>query len=641
MSPLQVALDEYLAVRRALGYKLRLSGRLLQRFIDFADGQGATYITSELAAAWATLPGSAQPAQWANRLGMVRHFALYCSAQEPRTVVPPPDLLPHRYRRPDPYLYSDEQIKRLLDAAQRLPSATGLRPHTFATLFGLYVATGLRANEPLHLNRDDVDLTNGLLTIRGTKFGKSRYVPVHPSAQRALQRYADHRARCCPDPATSSFFVSDRGTRLTEWCVRWTFVKLSREIGLRGADASRGPRLHDTSSPGDRYAAEVVSARRRRRTPPARAVGLPRPRPCHRHVLVLDRDARAPALRHATGAALQGATAMSIAATLPALVQSFFMDRLMQQRQASPHTIASYRDTFRLLFQYAQQRLGKSPTSLTVPDLDTPLLGAFLEHLERDRKNSARSRNVRLAAIHSFFRYVALHAPEHSAVAQRVLAMPSKRYSRCPIAFLSAVEVDALLAAPDLATWSGRRDRTLLMLAVQTGLRAAELTGLHCEDIVLGAGAHVRCEGKGRKRRCTPLRKDTVRVLRDWLRERGGQPSDPLFPTTRGTALSHDALQDLLNKHLAVSRRRCPSLARKRVTPHVLRHTLAMDLLHHGAGQTVIALWLGHESPETTAIYLHADMQPKERALAATTAKKTSVPRFRPSDQLLDFLKRL
>ena len=248
---------------------------------------------------------------------------------------------------------------------------------------------------------------------------------------------------------------------------------------------------------------------------------------------------------------------------------------------------------------------------------------------------------MRLAAIHSFFRYVALHAPEHSAIAQRVLAMPSKRYSRCPIAFLSAVEVDALLAAPDLATWSGRRDRALIMLAVQTGLRAAELTGLCCEDIVLGAGAHVRCEGKGRKRRCTPLRKDTVRVLRDWLRERGGQPSDPLFPTMRGTALSHDALQYMLDKHLATARRQCPSLARKRVTPHVLRHTLAMELLHHGAGQTVIALWLGHESPETTSVYLHADMQLKERALATTTAKKTPVPRFRPSDRLLDFLKGL
>ena len=332
---------------------------------------------------------------------------------------------------------------------------------------------------------------------------------------------------------------------------------------------------------------------------------------------------------------------MTAISTLPALVQAFFMDRLMQQRQASPHTVASYRDTFRLLLQFAQRRLGKAPSHLTVPDLDTPLLGAFLNHLERERKNSARSRNVRLAAIHSFFRYVALHAPEYSAVAQRVLAMPSKRYMRGPVAFLTSVEVDALLAAPDLTIWSGRRDRALLLLAVQTGLRAAELTGLRCEDIVLGAGAHVRCQGKGRKSRCTPLRKDTVRVLRSWLRERQGQPGEPVFPTTRGTALSHDALQYLLDKHLPTACRHCPSLARKRVTPHVLRHTLAMDLLHHGAEQTVIALWLGHESPETSSIYIHADMQLKERALANTTARKAPIPRYRPTDSVMDFLKGL
>lgn len=332
---------------------------------------------------------------------------------------------------------------------------------------------------------------------------------------------------------------------------------------------------------------------------------------------------------------------MSAGAGMPSLLQAFFVDRLMQQRQASPHTVASYRDTFRLLMQFAQRRLGKAPSDLTVPELDTPLLGAFLEHLERDRKNSARSRNVRLAAIHSFFRYVALHAPEHSAVAQRVLAMPSKRYARGPVAYLTGDEVDALLAAPDLTSWTGRRDRALLMLAVQTGLRAAELTALRCDDLVLGTGAHVRCHGKGRKTRCTPLGKDTASALRGWLHERRGQPSEAVFPSTRGTALSHDALQYLLDKHVAVARRQCPTLARKRVTPHVLRHTLAMDLLHHGAGQSVIALWLGHESPETTSIYLHADMKLKEQALAMTTPKKVSMPRFRPGDRLMEFLKAL
>ena len=332
---------------------------------------------------------------------------------------------------------------------------------------------------------------------------------------------------------------------------------------------------------------------------------------------------------------------MNTISTLPALLQAFFMDRLMQQRQASSHTVASYRDTFHLLLQYAQRRLGKAPSNLTVSELDTPLLGAFLDYLEHERKNSARSRNVRLAAIHSFFRYVALHAPEHSAVAQRVLAMPSKRYTRSPIAYLTQLEVGALLAAPDLTTWSGRRDRALLTLAVQTGLRAAELIGLRCEDVLLGAGAHVRCEGKGRKCRCTPLGKDTVQVLRSWLRERQGKPLEPVFPTTRGNALSHDALQYMLDKHLRIACQHCPSLVHKRVTPHVLRHTLAMDLLHHGAEQTVIALWLGHESSETTAIYLHADMQLKERALAKTSNRKVPASRYRPDDRLMQFLKSL
>jgi integrase/recombinase XerD len=327
--------------------------------------------------------------------------------------------------------------------------------------------------------------------------------------------------------------------------------------------------------------------------------------------------------------------------TFPDLLEPFFMDRLIRQRQASPHTIASYRDTFRLLIHYAQQHLRKAPSDLTLHDFDTPLLSAFLDHLEKSRNNSARSRNVRLAAIHSFFRYVALHAPEYSALAQRVLSMPSKRFVRRPIAFLTSVEVAALLAAPDLNGWSGRRDRALLMLAVQTGLRASELIGLRCEDIVLNCGAHVRCLGKGRKERCTPLRKDTVAVLRSWLRERQGRPADPVFPAKRGAPLGHDGLQYLLNKHLAVARRHCPSLLAKRVTPHCLRHSLAMDLLHHGVDRSVIALWLGHEHLETTSIYLQADMQLKEKALSKTAATNARTRRFRPSDRVLEFLKSL
>jgi integrase/recombinase XerD len=244
MSALRTALHDYLAVRRALGYKLRLEGRLLSRFVDFAERSGAEYITTELALNWATQPVNAQPSQWANRLAMVRRFARYCLPNDPRTVVPPPDLLPHHYRRVAPYIYSDEEIIRLLKAARQLPSTTGLRPHTFATLFGLYVATGLRANEALRLVRDDVDLANGVLTIRDTKFGKARIVPLHPSTQRALQRYAKIRDRLCHDPGTPHFFLSDRGKYLTYDMLRWTFVKLSHQVGLRAPGQSHGPRLH-------------------------------------------------------------------------------------------------------------------------------------------------------------------------------------------------------------------------------------------------------------------------------------------------------------------------------------------------------------------------------------------------------------
>lgn len=326
---------------------------------------------------------------------------------------------------------------------------------------------------------------------------------------------------------------------------------------------------------------------------------------------------------------------------LPRLLAAFFTERLMQQRRASPHTIASYRDTFRLLLHYAQSQLNKPPSQLTIVDLDTPFIGAFLEHLEKQRGNSARTRNVRLAALHSFFRYVALHEPQYVALAQRVLAMPSKRYTRRPVAFLSRAEVDVLLATPDAQTWAGRRDRTLLLVAVQTGLRASELITLCCEDVVLGAGAHLRCHGKGRKERCTPLRKDAAAALRAWLKERGGESTDPVFPNQRGGPLSHDGLSYLLAKHLANARTRCPSLRKKRVTPHTLRHTLAMELLQNGVDRAVIALWLGHESVETTYIYLHADLGLKEKAMAKTTPSHIPPNRYRPDDAVLAFLKQL
>ena len=323
------------------------------------------------------------------------------------------------------------------------------------------------------------------------------------------------------------------------------------------------------------------------------------------------------------------------------LMEGFFTERLMSQRHVSPQTISSYRDAFRLIFSFAQKRLGKSPSKLKLADLDAPFVSDFLNHLEKDRHNAVRSRNARLAAIHSFFRYAALECPEHSALIQRVLAMPSKRYEHPDVSFLTRQEVAALLAAPDQATWTGRRDYALLLVAVQTGLRVSELTGLRCQDVVLNNSAYVQCRGKGRKERCTPLRKEAATVMSRWLRERNGQPEAAAFPNARGGSLSRDGVEYLLGRHACTATKTCPSLKTKRVSPHVLRHTAAMELLQAGVDRAVIALWLGHETLNTVQVYLHADIKLKEQALAKTAPVGAKAGRYRPGDRLLAFLKRL
>jgi integrase/recombinase XerD len=322
-------------------------------------------------------------------------------------------------------------------------------------------------------------------------------------------------------------------------------------------------------------------------------------------------------------------------------LQAFFTDRLIRERNASPHTIAAYRDTMRLLLGFASERLRKEPSKIDLGDLDAPLIGAFLEHLERDRGCGPRTRNGRLTAIRSLFRYAARRHPEHAATIERVLAIPPKRHERTLITFLTEPETKALINAPDRSAWTGRRDHTLLMLAAQTGLRASELISLACGDVHTGTGAHVSCIGKGRKQRITPITKAMVVVLRAWLAERAAAPADPLFPTRQGRTLSRDALERRLAKHAAVAAQRCPSLHNKHVTPHVLRHTTAMRLLQAGVDTTVIAMWLGHEQVETTQIYLHADMAIKEQALARTKPPDGKPGRYRAPDPLLAFLEAL
>lgn len=323
------------------------------------------------------------------------------------------------------------------------------------------------------------------------------------------------------------------------------------------------------------------------------------------------------------------------------LCQSFFAKRLIAQRRASPHTVAAYAQTFRLLVRYAQQRLGTPPSKLSLAQLDAPFLTGFLDQLEGQRTNTARSRNARLAAMRSFYHYASLEAPEHSALIQRVLAIPYKRVSRPLVGYLTREEINAILAGVDQSTRLGRRNHMILLLAVQTGLRLSEITTLRRRDVALGTGAHVRCEGKGRKERCTPLTKPVVAAVQAWMQELGGDDDQPLFPSSSGRRLSADAVQHLVRKHATAARASCASLKRKRVTPHVLRHTAAMELLQAGVDRAMIAIWLGHESLDTTQIYLDANLALKQAILAKTQPVASQPGKYKPDDQLLNFLKKL
>jgi site-specific recombinase XerD len=328
--------------------------------------------------------------------------------------------------------------------------------------------------------------------------------------------------------------------------------------------------------------------------------------------------------------------------TLATTLQAFFTDRLIRQRQVSPHTCAAYRDSLRLMLTFASARRGTEPSKLDFEHLDAPLIGDFLDHIEHQRGNSIRTRNARLAAIRSLFRFAALRHPEHAARIERVLAIPPKRFERRLVTFLTEQELNALLAAPARSTWTGRRDHALLGLAAQTGLRASELIGLRCADVHFGSGAHVSCLGKGRKQRITPLTSGMVAILRVWLAERAGQPEDPLYPTRDGKTMSRDALEHRLATYVKIAARTCPPLLnQKNVTMHVLRHTAAMRLLRAGVETSVIALWLGHEQIETTKVYLHADLELKERTLAKTAPANMKPGRYRPPDKLLAFLEAL
>jgi integrase/recombinase XerD len=325
----------------------------------------------------------------------------------------------------------------------------------------------------------------------------------------------------------------------------------------------------------------------------------------------------------------------------PGLMQSFFTERLMNQKHASPHTIAAYRDTFRLLLKFAKKKLGKAPSDLVLTDLNADFLVKFLDSLEKERKIGARSRNLRRTVLRSFFQYVAFEVPDAALLINKILAIPSKRHDRALVAYLSDEEITAILKQPDRRTWIGRRDHSILLTAIQTGLRVSELVGLRRDQVTLSDLSYIQCFGKGRKERCTPLTGQVVATLRAWLKEVREELAAPVFPNIHGGFLTPDSVQYLLRKYTASAKKECPSLKAKSVSPHVLRHTTAMQLLQAGVDRSVIALWLGHSRVETTQVYLEASLKMKEEILKKTSPMKTSTRRFQAGDQLLSFLQGL
>ena len=637
-------LDDYLTLRRALGCKLIRAERYLRQFLDYLGDRQQGTLTVEAAADWVrrSRHGAVAPG-----LGMeaVRGFAVFLHAHDPAHEVPPPGLFPRRRLRAVPYLYSPADIATLQAAAGRLRGP--LRAETYTTLIALLAVTGLRIGEALALDDGDIDTGEGMLIVRQDKAQSFRLVPLHPTALAAVAGYRRRRDQAFPGRAATAVLASRTGDRLTYNAVHKTFTRLAAAAGLGPRTGRCRPTIHGLRHS---FAVSMLAGWYRDGADvPARlpwlstVMGHSGPASTYWYVSSSPELMALAAQRlqdhvDRAGGAFPGGAVMTLLA--PSL-QAFFTDRLMRQLQASGHTIRSYRATWRLLLLFAAAQRSKAPSELDFADLSAPLITGFLDHLEHQRGNTVRTRNLRLAAIHSMFAYAAPQHPEHADDIARVLAVPGKRFRTSIVTHLSEEEITALLQAPDPGTWTGRRDHALLLAAVTTGLRAGELAGLTRADTHLGDGPHLECHGKGRKDRVTPLLRDTVAVLAAWLGENPGGPGSPLFPTRRGTPMSQDAIEDCVKRHAATAAATCPSLTSKNVTPHVLRHSCAVRMLRSGIDIAVIALWMGHESTRTTMIYLKADLELKQRALDRTVPVDGEPGRYRPPDDIIDFLDRL
>jgi site-specific recombinase XerD len=620
----------YLVQRRAFGYKLRIEGQMLVNYADRSGHKGP--LTRAVALRWAALPHQADSLYRARRLEVVRVFAKHQAALEPGTEIPPRHILGVAHRRRAPHIYSPAQIRQLLRRAERLPGR--LRSLSYQTLIGLLACTGLRISEALALKADDVDMAHGTLLIRDSKYHHSRLVPLHPTTLARLQCYARRRQKLFP--GADQFFVSERGQLYAYTTVRSVFRELA--FGIVSNAGRKTVRLHDLRHT---FASRVLLRWQRSQRGAAgrltHSVALPRARTSQRHLLVSHRSSRA---LSGSGSALQSTCPMN-EPDLASLLPRFFTEHLVQQRNVSPCTVAAYRDTFRLLLRFLQRSRQITPSRLPLKALTAQSVLAFLSHLEKDRGNSIRSRNARLAAVRSFIHYASdLLGPDLPEQTRRVLAISSKRAVRPLLGFLTREEVEALLAAAN-GSWSARRDHLLFLLLYNTGARVSEILALRVADAAAGHGRHLFLHGKGRKERQVPLWSVTQQHLRHWIKENRLPADAPLLPNRFGERLSRSGVAWQLRQRILQAGQTMPSLTARRISPHTIRHTTAMHLLQSGVAPELIALWLGHESPETTHLYVEADLEMKRRTLENLAPPKTKQSRRRREDHLFRFLNAL
>lgn len=631
---LTAAVDSYLAARRAVGFQLRDTEDILRDFVAFASGNGDPHVCSRTVLDWIR-SRSGSPLRKCVRLRTVALLARYLHAEDERHEIPPQDAFGrHRAQRRPPFLFTPEDVAALICAARRLGPDRSLQPHVYGTLFGLLASTGLRISEALNLRIEDV--TPQGLIVRNTKFGKSRMLPLHTTTRERIESYLERRLReagVCP-----FVFVSIRGRKLHRNTVGGVFRRLVFSLGVAERENKLRPRLHDlrfyfanqvlTHSPGDHEGID------RHMVALTTYLGHSDVRNGYWY---LGGDSRT--LRQNRGSLRGLCQWRELMTPLAPLVTAFFRKNLAAEKGVSKNTIASYSYTFKFLCRYVSDRLGKAPSALQLEDLDARIIRDFLEYLERECSNTPRTRNLRLTAIRSFMKYVEYEAPAALDQVRQVRALSNKRTQERLVNHLNREEMKAVLDVPNPSTRKGVRDQAMLYLGFAAGLRVSELVGLRLDEIELdGPYPSILVQGKGRKQRRLPLWKEATRALRAWLALRGTVPTSEVFLNTRGEALTPSGFRYVVKSYVRTASSKCPSLSKKHVSPHVLRHTCAMTTLQATKDIRKVALWLGHSSLKSTEIYLRADPTEKLEAIEKALPPELRRGIFQVEDKLIAWL---